>query len=204
MRLFLRHSGERVIRRSLSPSPMLTVSLTGYGIRPEHSTTCPPTSRSCSRSTGSRSPPYLTWCTKRHRQLKFPRLQPGGLRAAADRRVRQLYAEGTTRRRVMIIGLHRRISAHALPGPRPGPDHHQAAWPRRRVVDSQGPHRPAGPRPPRHRRLGRQRACPGQRPAGTQRMRPGPGTCRTTPPRERKQHGRPPPGVHRGTPAPFH
>jgi hypothetical protein len=41
MRLFLRHSGERVIRRSLSPSPMLTVSLTGYGIRPEHSTTFP-------------------------------------------------------------------------------------------------------------------------------------------------------------------
>ena len=33
MSLFLRHSGERVIRRSQLPSPMLTVSLTDSSVR---------------------------------------------------------------------------------------------------------------------------------------------------------------------------
>ena len=31
-----------------------------------------------------------------------------------------------------------------------------------------------------------------------------PAACRTTPPRKGRQHGRPSPGVHRGTPASFH
>jgi len=62
---------------------------------------------------------------------------------------------------------------------------HSPIWPRVRTLDRiftrlrghddvwwtrKGPDRPVGPRPPRHRRLGRPRPRPGQRPAGTQRM----------------------------------
>jgi peptidoglycan/xylan/chitin deacetylase (PgdA/CDA1 family) len=102
----------------------------------------------------------------------FPRLQPGRLRAADDRRVRPAVRGG---RDPAPDDGHRPARAHlraCLPGPRAGPDLHQAARPRRRVVGPQGPDRPVGPRPPRHRHLGRPRPRSGQRPAGTKRLRP--------------------------------
>jgi len=58
-----------------------------------------------------------------------------------------------------------------LPGPRPRPDLHPAAQPRR-VVGPQGPDRPVGPRPSRYRRLGGPGPGTGQLPAGTERLRP--------------------------------
>jgi peptidoglycan/xylan/chitin deacetylase (PgdA/CDA1 family) len=101
----------------------------------------------------------------------FPRLQPGRLRAAADRRVRPALRRG---RGPPPDDGHRSARAHLrarLPGPRPRPDLHPAAQPRR-VVGPQGPDRPVGPRPSRYRRLGGPGPGTGQRPAGTERLRP--------------------------------
>jgi peptidoglycan/xylan/chitin deacetylase (PgdA/CDA1 family) len=50
---------------------------------------------------------------QRHRQLRFPRLQPAGYEQQMIDEFDQLYAEAATRRRMMVIGPHERLSGHA-------------------------------------------------------------------------------------------
>src|SRR5258708_7626630 len=78
------------------------------------STTCPQTSRSCRRSTGSRSRLCRIRCTSTTSPAST---SPASTRPAYAQQLTdefdQLYAEGARRRRKMVIGLHERISGHA-------------------------------------------------------------------------------------------
>ena len=104
------------------------------GARVHLSTTCRPTSRSCSRSTACRSPPSRTRCTSTTSPASISRLQPGRLRAADDRGIRSAVRRGSD---PPPDDGHRPARAPVrarLPGPRTGPHPDQAARPRRRVV----------------------------------------------------------------------
>jgi peptidoglycan/xylan/chitin deacetylase (PgdA/CDA1 family) len=100
----------------------------------------------------------------------FPGFNPSRLPAAADRRVRPAVRRGRWTAPDDGDRLARAHLRACLPGPRAGPDIHPAALPRGRVVGAQGPDRPVGPGPPRHRRLGRPSPGPCQRPARAQRL----------------------------------
>jgi len=93
----------------------------------------------------------------------FPGFNPAGYEQQMIDEFDQLYAEAATRRRMMVIGPHERLSGHAsrvrvldriLTRLR---DHDDVWWAPQRSD------RPMGPRPPRHRRLGRPRPSPAKR-----------------------------------------
>jgi len=154
---------------------------------PTTSTTCPPTSvlqtikRAAVRHRAVLDPP------QRHRQFPLPGFNRPTYQQQLTDEFDQLYAEGASGRRMMVIGCTS-VSPGTPPGPRLDRIFTRLRY-HATCVGAQRPDRPVGPRPRGHCRLGRPRPRPLSVACRPERLRPGiPSLASHTPPQGKEDN----------------